>query len=58
MNEVQNKKILEKLGDIVFLTDKEIEDANFFELALYLQNLNILEEGVKVITEQAVDKND
>jgi len=44
---MNNNDVLSNLNNIEFLTDKEIEEASFFELALYLQNLNIAEYAIK-----------
>ena len=35
------------LNEIKFLSDEEIEKANFFELSIYLQQLNILDNYIK-----------
>ena len=40
-----NKKD-EILNEIKFLSDEEIKNANFFELAIYLQHLNIIDNYV------------
>lgn len=58
MKEEERKKLLKKFENINFLTDEEIEKANFFELSLYLQNLNIIDSTIKSIEEKKVTDNE
>lgn len=58
MKEEERKKLLKKFENINFLTDEEIEKANFFELSLYLQNLNTIDSTIKSIEEQKVTDNE
>lgn len=45
------KETLEQLNTIDFLIREEIEQLNFFELAAYMQTLNLTEEVYKQIEE-------
>ena len=49
--------VLTDFNNIEFLTDEEINEASFFELALYLQNLNIAEYAIKEIVGKDVIDN-
>lgn len=58
MTEEQKKQALEKLENLNFLTEEEIEKANFFELALYLQNLNTADATIKALDGKEVEENE
>ncbi len=51
-----DNNIKNNLNEIEFLTDEEIEEASFFELALYLQNLKIAEYAInEIIGKDVID---
>ncbi len=52
------EEIMKNLDKIDFISDKDIENANFAELALYLQELNKIEEATKVIYDKEDNKNE
>ena len=56
--EEKKKQVLERLENLKFLTEEEIEKANFFELALYLQNLNIVDATIKALDGKEVEANE
>ena len=56
--EEKKKQVLERLENLKFLTEEEIEKANFFELALYLQNLNFVDATIKALDGKEVEANE
>lgn len=58
MMEEKKKQVLERLENLKFLTEEEIEKANFFELALYLQNLNTVDAAIKALDGNEVEVNE
>ena len=53
MNNPKEDNLLnEKLNNISFLSEEDIKNANFYELAIYLQEMNSVETLLEEIEEE------